>query len=285
MAIDQIETFMAAIRRLESGSFEGDYNARGTMIGNRNSPYYGEQAYGAYQIMPGNWQWWAAEAGLPRAPITDRAAQDYVARFKFEQYYNRWGDWGLVAIAWFAGGSRADRAAREGVGAVGGIKDANGYRVSQYYTDIAKYMEEAMGLGYGPNLARIDEVAEFLDAEAQAALAGERGGVHTYGVTTPGLVANQTDRTHLEALYATNLTDPNLEMQKFLSQSPPARPEITSASGMRANLVNLLDQLSLIVAGGARSPVGRPTMGEGAAQTAVAAPPFEARLDDEEVTA
>lgn len=85
-----VDQFMAVISGVESG---GNYNAVNPDSG----------ASGRFQIMPSNWKPWATEAGLgPNAPRTPEN-QDRVARFKMQQYYNQFGNWGAVAVAWYAG--------------------------------------------------------------------------------------------------------------------------------------------------------------------------------------
>jgi len=131
-----IETFMSAIRRLESGSHAGNYAALGRVVG-------GQRALGAYQIMSNNWPGWAAEAGISGADWHDPMAQNRVARYKMLQYYNRFGSWELVAIAWFAGPGAAQQALANGTGTVGGRKDANGTSVNTYLEKMRIYMAEA----------------------------------------------------------------------------------------------------------------------------------------------
>ena len=80
------ESFVSAISGQESG---GNYDAVNGRTG----------ASGKYQIMPGNWPNWSAEAGLPSdAPMTPEN-QEKVARFKLKQYYDKYGARG-AAIAW-----------------------------------------------------------------------------------------------------------------------------------------------------------------------------------------
>lgn len=85
-----IDRFMTAISGQESG---GNYNAVNGRTG----------ASGRFQIMPGNWPAWSKEAGLgdnaPRTPEN----QDLVAKFKMQQYYEQFGNWRDVAIAWYGG--------------------------------------------------------------------------------------------------------------------------------------------------------------------------------------
>lgn len=166
MALNELELFMAAIRRLESNTYEGDYAARGPTV--ESGMYAGQKALGAYQIMPGNWAAWAAEAGIPGASWQSKAAQDAVARFKFTQYYQRFGDWRLVAIAWFAGPARAERARAEGIDSLSGVRDVIGTSVPTYVQKIVDYMHEAQDLGYGPS--RDPEVVGRLDPQAQRSI-------------------------------------------------------------------------------------------------------------------
>ena len=134
MAYDQIENFMAAIRRVESGSYDGDYGAMGSYTGPAG------RALGAYQIMEGNWAAWSTEAGMPGANWRDPYAQDAVARYKMGQYYNMFGSWELAGIAWFAGPGTAATAAKEGYGAVVEINDTLGTTVGDYLRRLDEYM-------------------------------------------------------------------------------------------------------------------------------------------------
>lgn len=137
MAKEQLGSFMEAIAEQESG---GDYNAVGPHTGSR----YG-RARGKYQIMETLWPGWAKEAGVAGASWTDRAAQERVARYKMSQYYERYGSWDLVAVAWFAGPGRANTAKRDGIAAVGNLSDVLG-------TSVAKYVETMeAGMARGPS--------------------------------------------------------------------------------------------------------------------------------------
>lgn len=87
---EEIDAFMAAISGQESG---GNYGARNA----------GSGASGKYQIMPANWPSWAQRAGLPRnAPQTPQN-QEIVARRVMLDYFEQFGNWRDVAVAWYAG--------------------------------------------------------------------------------------------------------------------------------------------------------------------------------------
>lgn len=93
------ESLVNAISGQESG---GDYNAVNDRTG----------AKGKYQIMPENWEPWAREAGLPAGSPMTPENQDYVAKFKLRQYYDKYGARG-AAIAWYAGEGALNYSAEE----------------------------------------------------------------------------------------------------------------------------------------------------------------------------
>ena len=65
------------------------------------------QALGAYGILDINWNVWSKQAGLDGADWHDPKAQDIVARYKVQEYFNKYNSWDLVSIAWFAGPNKA----------------------------------------------------------------------------------------------------------------------------------------------------------------------------------
>ena len=133
-----LEAFMTSLGQLESGN---NYNAKGP-----KHHTYGT-ATGRFQIMSKIYGGWAREAGVDPGDWSP-AAQDRVARYKMTQYYNRYGSWDLVAVAWFAGPARADKAKKSGINSVGGIKDSLGTSVSKYVDKVRKGM--ATGTGQAP---------------------------------------------------------------------------------------------------------------------------------------
>jgi hypothetical protein len=89
-----IDQFMDALSGQESG---GDYTAQNARTG----------AYGRFQIMQSNWPSWAEEAGIGRNAPQTPANQEKVARFKLQQYYDKFGNWEDVASAWYSGSPRS----------------------------------------------------------------------------------------------------------------------------------------------------------------------------------
>lgn len=134
MALDQLGQFMWAIGAQESGN---NYDAVGPYTG----PTYG-RARGRWQIMERIYPSWAREAGVDPNDYSP-AAQDKVASYKMKQYYQRYGRWDLVAIAWFAGPGRADKAARDGIQSVGGLSDVLGTTVTKYVQKLQQGMAQA----------------------------------------------------------------------------------------------------------------------------------------------
>lgn len=96
--------FIGAISGQESG---GNYNTRNKSSG----------AMGKYQIMPGNlagnkkgWDFEALGRDITSAQfMASPQLQEAIARYKLQQYYNKWGPRG-AAIAWYAGPGAVNRA-------------------------------------------------------------------------------------------------------------------------------------------------------------------------------
>jgi hypothetical protein len=89
-ATGDLNAFMQATGGQESGGGYGAVNAT-------------SGASGKYQIMPGNWSSWAQAAGIgANAPQTP-TNQEIVARNQMNIYHTDLGDWGAVAVAWYAG--------------------------------------------------------------------------------------------------------------------------------------------------------------------------------------
>lgn len=148
-----IDAFMNAIAGRESG---GDYNARNASSG----------ASGKFQIMPSNWGPWAERAGLGRNAPRTPANQEIVAKHVMTEYYQRFGNWRDVAIAWFAGPGA--------VGAPGAERRSDGNMTVRAYADDVMSRMAAQGAGDGGGGAgsAVGGAIETFDpqAEAQAAL-------------------------------------------------------------------------------------------------------------------
>ena len=106
----EVDRFMAALAGKESG-------------GNPNAVNADSGAAGTFQIMPGNWERWAREAGVDPA---DKSPQNQykVARMKIMQYYREYGNWRDVAVAWYSGDvSKRYSKVRQGGGKYPSISD------------------------------------------------------------------------------------------------------------------------------------------------------------------
>lgn len=102
-----LETYAAAIRKVESGSYAGNYQAEGQVITNPKSSYYGDRAYGAYQVMGNNIASWTKEATGASMSIQEflgsKIAQDKVAYTKLQQSFDKFGNWADVISVHFSG--------------------------------------------------------------------------------------------------------------------------------------------------------------------------------------
>jgi hypothetical protein len=103
---DNLDSYAAAIRKIESGSYEGNYGAVNSSSG----------ATGAYQVMPGNIAAWTKEvtgvAMTQKDFLNDRAAQDKVFYAKFGQALDKYGNVSDAMAVWFSGGPLAANANR-----------------------------------------------------------------------------------------------------------------------------------------------------------------------------
>ena len=121
---DGIDNFMRALGGQESGgNYDATNNDAGLMLGK-------------YQISDDNWSKWAQDAGLPAdAPLTPEN-QERVARHKMLEYYNKFGNWRDVAIAWY-GGEKA-------VGYSEEAKNRPQYANGNEYPSINEYADSVM---------------------------------------------------------------------------------------------------------------------------------------------
>lgn len=121
----QLDAFMQAIAEQESGGSYTAHNPGG--------------AYGKYQIMPSNWGPWAERAGLGRNAPRTPENQEIVARHVMSEYYQRFGNWRDVAIAWFAGPGA--------VHAAGAENRSDGNMTVRSYADKALQRMAELGAG------------------------------------------------------------------------------------------------------------------------------------------
>lgn len=95
---DMVDIFMNSIAGIETRGQSDPYTAVNSQTG----------AHGKWQIMPSNWSNWSRET-FGRVVSKTPQNQRQVARNKMLEYYDRFGDWDAVAVAWFAGPNRAER--------------------------------------------------------------------------------------------------------------------------------------------------------------------------------
>lgn len=212
MGLEQLPSFMAAIRRMESGSYEGNYSVVNS-IGAR----------GAYQILTDNWASWAKQAGIPGADWRDPRAQDTVARYKMIEYYNRYGSWDLVAMAWHGGPGTVAEYLQTG---------QLGPRTTSYVSRYAGHMAEY-------------ERLHPTRPPAMSADAAERFTERTQSLPPP---------PSFEPWYQPVYLDPNDRLAQFLtaSASPPGGFDIQgpTAGQAVARLLTSLSQVARQRAGG-----------------------------------
>lgn len=223
MAMSELQAFMAAIRRLESGSFDGNYGAIGPYTGRMGN------ARGAYQIMSANWDSWAREAGIAGAYWGSKEAQDHVAEFKFRQYYERFGSWELVAVAWFGGPGAAARAQKNGLGSLSGQTDVIGaIDIPEYAQLIRQYMTA-------------DENPYRDIAAENTELPGTGKGLGGSGKRPAG--------DPMAAVF-----DPNADLAAYMAGIEGAAAQVSDPKAqMRERLTYIIDAMSNSIAGGSRT--------------------------------
>lgn len=106
--VSNIQDAMRRIARNESDG-SGGYSALGPVV--TSGMYKGQRALGKYQVMEGNIPSWTKEAFgqsyTPQQFYSSPQMQDALANYKLNQYYQKYGNWGDAAAAWFSGGSLA----------------------------------------------------------------------------------------------------------------------------------------------------------------------------------
>ena len=141
-----LEMYLEALKMQESS---GNYQAihKPSII---EDAYTGKpvrvQALGAYGILDINWKKWAKQAGVKGAEWHDPQAQDTVAKFKVQEYFNKFGSWDAVSVAWFAGPKKANRLVNNGTINFD-LTDSNGQSIKDYVDEMnIKVGEELMNM-------------------------------------------------------------------------------------------------------------------------------------------
>jgi len=178
-----LDTFAAAIRKIESGSYAGNYNAVGPVV--TSGMYAGDRAYGAYQIMGGNIAPWTKEVLGTSLSIKEflgnQAAQDKVAYAKMGAAFDKFGNWSDTASVWFSGGPLA----------------ANSNR-SDGYTSVPSYVSQTQAAmdNYPGGLAK---AVSDGTVDASKRIRVGNNFQDTYDVA-PGSVASQGGMTKMQGL-------------------------------------------------------------------------------------
>ena len=110
------------------------------------------QAVGAYGILDINWtgtktqKSWAEQAGYSGADWHDPVAQDAVAKYKVQEYFNKFGSWDAVSVAWFSGEGNANELVKNGTIDYS-ASDSNGQTIEDYVDEMnTKISEEFMNM-------------------------------------------------------------------------------------------------------------------------------------------
>ena len=143
-----IDLYLKALLQKEStGNYYAEHLPE-TMIDYVTGKPIKVQALGGYGILDINWYGtdtqtaWTKMAGLEGADINDPKAQDAVAKYMVQKYFNRFGSWDAVSVAWFAGQGNADKFIKGELDF--SKKDAKGTDIKQYLNEMDKLLSDEM---------------------------------------------------------------------------------------------------------------------------------------------
>lgn len=141
----ELFAFMDAIRKQENAG--GDYllEHKPTFT-NTEQGVKKVQALGAYGILDINWDVWSKQAGYEGADWRIPQIQDIVAANKLAEYYNNYGSWDLVAVAWYGGPGKAKTAMESGIDAVGDLGNMEdfGPDIKTYVNNVISQYNESL---------------------------------------------------------------------------------------------------------------------------------------------
>ena len=106
------------------------------------------QALGGYGILDINFEKWAEQAGLQEFSMEDEdwkdpVAQDTIARYKVQEYFNKYNSWDAVSIAWFSGEGNANELVRNGTIDYTQA-DSNGVNIKDYVASMNNLISEEL---------------------------------------------------------------------------------------------------------------------------------------------
>jgi len=106
------------------------------------------QGLGGYGVLDINYEPWAKQAGLNGFNMKDGdwqdpKVQDRIVKYKLQQYFNMFGSWEAVSVAWFAGPNVARRLINSGT--INFDKaDSNGTTIKQYVDSMNNLVSEEL---------------------------------------------------------------------------------------------------------------------------------------------
>ena len=109
-----IDVYLDALKQKESSGNYSVKHSPSVITDFETGKPINVQALGAYGILDINFPIWAKQAGLTdfdmkQGDWQDPKVQDFIAKFKVQEYFNTYNSWDLVSIAWFAGPEKAKR--------------------------------------------------------------------------------------------------------------------------------------------------------------------------------
>jgi hypothetical protein len=137
----------ALLMRESSGNYEAKHKASVIEDFATGKPIR-VQALGGYGILDINFQKWAKQAGLKDFSMEDEdwkdpVAQDTTAKYKVQEYFNKYGSWDAVSVAWFSGEGNANQLVKNGTIDYSQA-DSNGVNIEDYVASINNLISEEL---------------------------------------------------------------------------------------------------------------------------------------------
>lgn len=141
-----IDMYLSALRQRESSGNYQVLHAVSIIEDLATGKPIRVQGLGAYGILDINWNKWSKQAGVEGADWHDPVAQDAVAKYKVQEYFNKYGSWEAVSVAWFSGEGNANKLVKNGTIDYS-ASDSNGQTIENYVDEMnTKISEEFMNM-------------------------------------------------------------------------------------------------------------------------------------------
>lgn len=214
---------------VETPQFKGDakYTAEGPIITNSNSQYYGDRAYGKYQMMGKNIPVWTKEVlGKSMTPAefkNDKDAQDIVFDAKFGQLVEKYGNPQDAAAAWHSGRPLAE-AVKAGA--------TDGYSRTE---DYVKRFSAALGTGAAQPLTTESDAGWLKGAIDRAKAIAQARAPDNPAYEDTLVTRVKTEYNNVKTVKNAIDTENFMSVQQALIEQKDGKPVVTTVSQLLDN--------------------------------------------------